>query len=535
MNSLINQSSEFIKRYEERRCLKKKIIVNAGLLKAGKSSLLNALTGKRQFATDVIRATVKNQKEETDKYILLDTPGLDARNEDTNAALEGYVDADVILFVHNIQEGELSQTEVDSIWQIIDLFGEPLHFFKNSILVLTHKDQEEEHQEETKAKIEKQCKDIFDMTFARVCCVNSVSYMKGIEEKKKLLIQDSGIEELKVALRKIADSSCGLWRGNVYCEQQKLIQKINGEIRKLEKGIPPTDNRESLLKNVKSKIKDIEYQACNKISQEKISVSRSGSYRYIGWAQNYKEYTSKSSARSAGREAIAKTIDETRSKVRSDGLNYVEKIEKYILPSGKMTEYRKYLMGSYETIRQIAEKEGVMIKTPFQINLKDFREQKKYALEAARDNVRYPSFSSAERYADRYECNLEIDEREDTEWVSGLFGSDFGAHFRTVTKHSYNVRGALDDVANDAADIIDDSIDKAVSAVYPIFYEIQDDLCDQFRQIVDKINCEIDETIRSAHNEAIARQQRASQIKKKVDELQNVYRKLEKLKIGESA
>ena len=74
MNSLINQSSEFIKRYEERRCLKKKIIVNAGLLKAGKSSLLNALTGKRQFATDVIRATVKNQKEETDKYILLDTP-----------------------------------------------------------------------------------------------------------------------------------------------------------------------------------------------------------------------------------------------------------------------------------------------------------------------------------------------------------------------------------------------------------------------------------------------------------------------------
>ena len=72
VNTLAEQSSRFVEQYNRRQKLSKKIIVNAGLLKAGKSSLLNALTGKNQFAADVIRATVENQRVETDQYILLD-------------------------------------------------------------------------------------------------------------------------------------------------------------------------------------------------------------------------------------------------------------------------------------------------------------------------------------------------------------------------------------------------------------------------------------------------------------------------------
>ena len=237
MNTLAEYSSRFIKQYNRRQRLSKKIIVNAGLLKAGKSSLLNALTGENQFATNVIRATVENQWVETDEYILLDTPGLDATDEDTGVALKGYEDADIILFVHNVQEGEFTQTEIDSIRQIAALFGEPSYFFQNSVLVLTHKDQDEEHIEESKTKIQEQCAEIFGTTFAQVCCVDSVGYMKGLTENKKLLMQDSGIDDLKAAVKELADTTCGLWQGRMFKGQRKLISEIDSQIDLLESDV----------------------------------------------------------------------------------------------------------------------------------------------------------------------------------------------------------------------------------------------------------------------------------------------------------
>ena len=105
--------------------------MNAGLLKAGKSTLFNALLGERVFESDVIRATVKNQKREAEGYFLLDTPGLDANAQDTKEALTAYAKADAIVFVHNLQEGEFNQVEIDSIEQIGSLYGDKKAFFKN--------------------------------------------------------------------------------------------------------------------------------------------------------------------------------------------------------------------------------------------------------------------------------------------------------------------------------------------------------------------------------------------------------------------
>lgn len=85
-------------------------------MKAGKSSLFNAIIGEKEvFKTDVIRATVSNDSYEMENYILIDTPGLDANDEDTAVALEGYKSADIILFVHNVIDGELNKIETDYI------------------------------------------------------------------------------------------------------------------------------------------------------------------------------------------------------------------------------------------------------------------------------------------------------------------------------------------------------------------------------------------------------------------------------------
>ena len=547
MSSLTDQSAKFIRRYHRRMKLSKKIIVNAGLLKAGKSSLLNAMVGKKQFATDVIRATVENQREETDEYIFLDTPGLDAKTEDTNIALEGYADADLILFVHNIQEGEFSQTEIDSIWRIASLFGEPPYFFQSSILVLTHKDQEEEHLDETRAKIKKQCKDLFGTVFARECCVDSISYMKGLEEGKKLLIQDSGIEELKTALKELSAASGGLWCGRMRKEQQTLISEVSGQIGNLEKNMPSTDNREANLKNAKASIQQIASRAICEISQKEINVSgpRNTTYRYLGNAQNWERYQSESSAQSAGRSAISEAIGKISSFVQSDGLNYIEQVEKYVFPSGKVVEYRNYLSSRYDAMRAVAEHAGLILKTPFQVTLKRSQDStssilkvawsfsqnnSSYDLDSAKNKVRWASFSSSSYYADRYSCNLIINEHEETEWVPGLFGSYLGAHDRTVTKYSYNVSGALDDVASDASDIINEAISEAKSAVYPAFKKMKDDLCEQFRQITNRIIYEMDAAIQAESNKSAALQQKASQMQNEVEELKDIRTKLTALK-----
>ena len=44
-------------------------VTNAGLLKAGKSSLFNALAGREFFEMDVIRATVRNQQVEDSRQL----------------------------------------------------------------------------------------------------------------------------------------------------------------------------------------------------------------------------------------------------------------------------------------------------------------------------------------------------------------------------------------------------------------------------------------------------------------------------------
>ena len=68
---------------------KKPIIVAYGLMNAGKSYLLNMLTqhiSEEFFKTNDIRETATIKKFESEKYIYLDTPGLDANEEDDSQA-----------------------------------------------------------------------------------------------------------------------------------------------------------------------------------------------------------------------------------------------------------------------------------------------------------------------------------------------------------------------------------------------------------------------------------------------------------------
>ena len=102
-------------------------------------------------------------------------------------------------------------------------------------------------------------------------------------------------------------------------------------------------------------------------------------------------------------------------------------------------------------------------------------------------------------------------------------------------KYSYNVSSALDDVASDAADIINDAIRDAKSAVQPVFRKMKDDLCEQFRQIANQIDREMDAAIQVDCNRSETAKQKAVEFEQEIQELRTAHDALRNLKMGVSA
>lgn len=107
----------------------------------GKSSLLNVLIGEPCFAVSDKRETRKNQIAKRAGLCWIDTPGLDADSagEDDRKAIEAATrDADLRLFVHAIDQGELDRGEAQLIAQLEREQAEAGRAF---LLVLTRVDK----------------------------------------------------------------------------------------------------------------------------------------------------------------------------------------------------------------------------------------------------------------------------------------------------------------------------------------------------------------------------------------------------------
>ena len=117
-------------------------VVNAGVMNAGISSVLNALLNQVGcFKVDDVRTTIENQEAKfSDNIYFVDTPGLEANELDTNVAYSGYKDASVIIFVHSLNIGELHKSELNAINKIKECFPDKESFLERFILVGTRKD-----------------------------------------------------------------------------------------------------------------------------------------------------------------------------------------------------------------------------------------------------------------------------------------------------------------------------------------------------------------------------------------------------------
>lgn len=205
----------------------KPVIAVCGLMNAGKSYLLNMLTqniDQEYFKTADQRETTANKTLETEQYIYLDTPGLDANTQDDAIAQQGIAEADIVLFVHQPQ-GELDPRELDFLHQLKDSFGKSA---KHSVVIVISKIDKEPASkiDAIDEEIQKQCQENLGSVFTTFQ-VSNTRYKTGISQQKNGLIQASHIDALQQHLKKAAPKIRQARRYKLAASIEALLTEID--------------------------------------------------------------------------------------------------------------------------------------------------------------------------------------------------------------------------------------------------------------------------------------------------------------------
>lgn len=195
-------------------------IVVCGMLKAGKSSLLNNLMGSLDdalFPVDIVRATTENKEVIHEGICYVDTPGLEAKQEDTEEAKKAYISADMLLFVHSA-ESELIQQEIQWLHNLQKMH-EGLE--QRVLLVLTHIDSAGDNLDSLKTKINEQIKHALGFTLP-IHAIDNKAYKKSFMPGKEALRQESGIEQFRMILEHMRTTTLA----NAATEQKEKIQQM---------------------------------------------------------------------------------------------------------------------------------------------------------------------------------------------------------------------------------------------------------------------------------------------------------------------
>ena len=181
-----------------------------GLYNHGKSTLLNALIDDFDLTTFKVadkRETAKNKKIEFNKFYYIDTPGLNAKENDDKRAFDAIKETDLVLFVHNAKTGEFHEAEIRLLKKIGATWSEPEKFLEKTIFVLSRIDELENENDDLEKlilKMQDQIKDIFNKK-AKIIAVSANRYIKGKKENKNILIKKSKLLDLIQEIDKLKE------------------------------------------------------------------------------------------------------------------------------------------------------------------------------------------------------------------------------------------------------------------------------------------------------------------------------------------
>lgn len=214
-------------------------ISNVGLLNAGKSTLFNALCGiEDYFATSDARCTTEARSIEVDGYILIDTPGLDANTTDDALATHITQEADLLLFVHDIESGEFDRQEADFLEQLPSLFPDAEILSQAVLPVFTHcEGYDARALAEIVETTTSQWAALTGVAPEHTFTVRSSTYFRGLAREKPRLCEFSGIPAL--------DNFVRAQREALRARRRKLWwQRIQFEVKGLRDELDDVSARE---------------------------------------------------------------------------------------------------------------------------------------------------------------------------------------------------------------------------------------------------------------------------------------------------
>jgi tRNA U34 5-carboxymethylaminomethyl modifying GTPase MnmE/TrmE len=252
LKKLERESPDFARLYrelQEQRGLDHTLhIVVCGLMNAGKSALLNALTGhleKEFFETKAVRATKVVQELTHQGITYVDTPGIDVNTDDEEQAWRGLANADIILFAHNLRSGTLETVEIEFLKA---LKRRRPDIEDCMLVVLTHAESASEQRQERLGAIAAILAPLFQAP--RVMVPTSfTSYRKGVLEQKSALINHSGIntlhQHLKALMERDAMAIGSVRRARDQARKAELIAILDAAVGKRERELVLIESKQS--------------------------------------------------------------------------------------------------------------------------------------------------------------------------------------------------------------------------------------------------------------------------------------------------
>ena len=210
-------------------------VVCTGVYNTGKSTLLNTLLGEdERFPTGDIPTTKVLARAEADGVVYIDTPGLNAAEEDDQETQSAYESADFILFVSNAQSGGVGEAEARWLQHLEKRYTAD-SLKKRLIYVLTHCGQVEPEQlPDIERKFRSDLEKAIGFVPEQIFCVDSITYWEGKLKNVPLLVEDSGIPLLqKMLAERLANASELLeqaWKTELQTRQDDLLEHL-GKIK----------------------------------------------------------------------------------------------------------------------------------------------------------------------------------------------------------------------------------------------------------------------------------------------------------------
>ena len=254
-------------------------IINAGVMNHGKSSLFNSLLDKNIFPEEDIRKTVALQTELwRDNVYLIDTPGLSAETVDDAVAYEAYRRANVILFVHRVDTGELHRAGLEGLNKIKSLFADQKFFTDHLCLVLTSIDEQSarENLDAIRDKALADIKNFCGLSGFKVFCVSNTRYKQGKEENEEFFVAESGIPELRDYLQqnfsKWSEENKAVRAERITREKEDFIAKLNQERGNVQSRI------QSKTEQIKQRQKSFLYKVEAAVNQRRAEQSEAETF-----------------------------------------------------------------------------------------------------------------------------------------------------------------------------------------------------------------------------------------------------------------